>query len=337
MRAHQDSEIEDLHADLGRLARLLEDQKLKNAGTEKLLQEAQEELERMHKVVEQMKRVDAVKDGRMRELQREARARADCVGQLSKELRSLHEELARKEEEWSRKRIFLQSRGFDTQDKPSARGMNLAEAARRLASQKHELDVLRKEHDKCPAVIAELRKQIWDTQDALEMDYDLLEGRAGIIAGGLPRQSVPAASGDDTCATERHKRQVSALSVIASLRKELFHTRIALEQHAAALASKDVQIAELNAGLVHLDKSLAQELDGRLVLSELAVKLEDMLVGAEKKIEDHRQGLSAWLAGKEAKMRTMSNQLAEADQRLAFLSGGSWVCVIDVSDILTKA
>jgi chromosome segregation ATPase len=32
-----------------------------------------------------------------------------------------------------------------------------------------ELDVLRMEHDKCPAVIAELRAQIRGTKDALEM------------------------------------------------------------------------------------------------------------------------------------------------------------------------
>ena len=52
MRAHQDIEIEGLHADLEYLARLLEDQKLKNVQDGRLLQGAQEELERMHEVME---------------------------------------------------------------------------------------------------------------------------------------------------------------------------------------------------------------------------------------------------------------------------------------------
>ena len=180
----------------------------------------------MHEVMEQM-------NGRMRALQREARERADCVALLSQKLGSLHEELARKEEEWSRKRIFLQSRGFDTQHETCARRLNLAEAAKKLASQKLELDELRMEHDKCPAVIAELRKQIKDTTDALE----------------------------------------------------------------------------------------TRELCGRLAVA----KLEDMLVVTEQKLQKHRQSLCACLAGKEAKMATMRQQLAEADQRHALLSGECWV------------
>ena len=309
MRAHQDTEIERLHADLGCLARLLEDQKLKNARDGRRLQGAQEELERMHGVMEQM-------NGRMRAWQREARARADYVAQLSRELRSLHEELARKEEEWSRKRIFLSSRGFDTQHENSARRLNLAEAAKKLASQKLELDVLRMEHDKCPAVIAELRKQIWDTKDALEMDYDLLESSAGGTVAELPLPPLSAASGDDACAAEHHVHQASTLSDIVSLRKELAHSRVAHGQHVAALASKDLQIEELNAGLVHLDKSLMQELCGRLALAEQVAKLEHMLVDTEQKLED-----CVSLAGTEAKMATMRKQLAEADERHAWLSG----------------
>jgi hypothetical protein len=325
VRAHQDIEIEDLHADLEYLARLLEDQKLKNVQDGRLLQGAQEELERMHEVMEQM-------NGRMRALQREARERADCVALLSQKLGSLHEELARKEEEWSRKRIFLQSRGFDTQHETCARRLNLAEAAKKLASQKLELDELRMEHDKCPAVIARLRKQMWDTKDALEMDYDLLQGSAGMLLAELPLPPASAASGDDACAAEHPVHQASTLSVILSMRTELAHTRMAHGQHVATLASKDLQIEELNAGLVHLDKSLTRELCGRLALAEQVAKLEDMLVVTEQKLQKHRQSLCACLARKEAKMATMRQQLAtmrqqlaEADQRHALLSGECWV------------
>ncbi len=85
--------------------------------------------------------------------------------------------------------------------------------------------------------------------------------------------------------------QACTLSGIASLRKELAHTRMAHEERGAAVAAKDAQIEELKADLVRLDMSLAQELDRRQALTEQVTK-----------------------------------QLAEADQRQASLSGECWVC-----------
>ena len=119
------------------------------------------------------------------------------------------------------------------EDKLEEYRRSLAQSLADMNGIKIELDVLRMEHDKCPAVIAELRKQIKDTTDALE----------------------------------------------------------------------------------------TRELCGRLAVA----KLEDMLVVTEQKLQKHRQSLCACLAGKEAKMATMRQQLAKADQRHALLSGECWV------------
>ena len=182
-------------------------------------------------------------------------------------------------------------------------------------------------------LIVGLRKQIKDTKDALEMDYDMVEGSegtvdagsteaetpldvrvklgasapaqrgrvklgAGMTTRGLPLP-MPAASGDDDAdAAEDQMHQACTLSGIASLRKELAHTRMAHEQRGAAVAAKDAPIEELKADLVRLDTSLAQELDGRQALTEQVT----------------------------VEMATMRKQLAEADQRQASLSGECWVC-----------
>ena len=224
-----------------------------------------------------------------------------------------------------------------------------------------ELEGLRVEHDKCPAVIAGLRKQIKDTKDALEMDDDMLEGSgadveagsmetetelhvrvkpgapasaqrgrrvklgAGMTTGGLPLP-VLGASGEDAGAAEAQMHQACTLSGIARLRKELADTRMAHEQRGAAVAAKDAEIEELKADVVRLDKNLAQELDGRQALTEQMAKLEGMLARTEQQLEDHRQGLAESMAGKEAEMATMRMHLAEADQRQASMSGESWVC-----------
>ena len=121
---------------------------------------------------------------------------------------------------------------------------------------------------------------------------------AGMTTRGLPLP-MPAASGDDDAdAAEDQMHQACTLSGIASLRKELAHTRMAHEQRGAAVAAKDAQIEELKADLVRLDTSLAQELDGRQALTEQVT----------------------------VEMATMRKQLAEADQRQASLSGECWVC-----------
>ena len=202
----------------------------------------------------------------------------------------------------------------------------MAESMADTNRMKIELGRLRVEHGKCPGVIAGLRKQIKDTRDALEMDHDdIVEGSegkvgagsvetetpldvrvklgasaptqrgrvklgAGMTTGGLALP-VPAASGDDAGAAEDQTHQACTLSGIASLRKELAHTRMAHEERGAAVAAKDAQIEELKADLVRLDMSLAQELDRRQALTEQVTK-----------------------------------QLAEADQRQASLSGECWVC-----------
>ena len=212
-------------------------------------------------------------------------------------------------------------------------GHALAESMADTNRMKNELEGLRLEHGKCPGVIAELRRQIKDTKDALEMDYDMVEGSegtvdagstetetpldvrvklgasapaqrgrvklgAGMTTRGLPLP-MPAASGDDDAdAAEDQMHQACTLSGIASLRKELAHTRMAHEQRGAAVAAKDAQIEELKADLVRLDTSLAQELDGRQALAEQVT----------------------------VEMATMRKQLAEADQRQASLSGECWVC-----------
>ena len=212
-------------------------------------------------------------------------------------------------------------------------GHALAESMADTNRMKNELEGLRLEHGKCPGVIAGLRRQIKDTKDALEMDYDMVEGSegtvdagstetetpldvrvklgasapaqrgrvklgAGMTTRGLPLP-MPAASGDDDAdAAEDQMHQACTLSGIASLRKELAHTRMAHEQRGAAVAAKDAQIEELKADLVRLDTSLAQELDGRQALTEQVT----------------------------VEMATMRKQLAEADQRQASLSGECWVC-----------
>ena len=126
-----------------------------------------------------------------------------------------------------------------------------------------DLEVLRMEHDKWPAIIAGLRRQIKDTKEALEMDYDVLQKvqciqtqtparvRLGASApesgrvkfgAGVPMEGLPlplsTAAGDHAGGVEEPKHEASVFSGIASLRKELAHARAAHDQCGAAVADK---------------------------------------------------------------------------------------------------
>ena len=88
------------------------------------------------------------------------------------------------------------------------------------------------------------------------------------------------------------------------------------EKHKA----KSKQANDLQAKLVGTVKDLHIEFTGKIA------ELQCMLARTEHNLEDHRQCLATLLAGKEAAMAKMRMQLAEADQRLALLSGEYWVC-----------
>ena len=158
-----------------------------------------------------------------------------------------------------------------------------------------QLDRMKVEHDPCSILISALRKQIKETNDAMELNMDTLEktketvvaksmeletelqtrvklggaGRGRVKLGAGAPASLPLPSHHDESVVEDKKLHAGTFMGIVCLRKELDALRKAHEPCAATLQIRDDQIKELK---THLKKeALAKQLaEGKRKEAELA-------------------------------------------------------------------
>ena len=168
-----------------------------------------------------------------------------------------------------------------------------------------QLDRMKAEYDKCPGLIASLRKQIKETREALDQDDDAIEqtrskvvadavqlekkvlervketgggsGRVRLGAGAPGSLQLPLSSEatrDEEAVVEDKKLEAGTVSGIAKLRKELAEMRKAHEACTSELKAKDAEIADLRKKIAEVQKQGSS-------LDELAASLRKQIAALE--------------------------------------------------------
>jgi len=228
---------------------------------------------------------------------------------------------------------------------------NLSKEKLARADLQAQLDRMKVEHDKCPILIAALRKQIQETKDALDQDDITLEknkdqliknsielesklklsvaapARSGRVKLGAssPGLALPLPSRDEEAVVQDKKLEAGTFSGIVKLHKELADIKKAHAPCEAALAVKDDHIKDLKLHLAKLDKDLHDELEKEEALSkQLAeeknkeAELEQNLANTKAELLKDEASLAEdkkVFASKDAEIKDLKKRLAAAEKK----------------------